>query len=577
MQGIHNQSYKDWEIVLVDSGSSDGTLEIAEKYGARIFHIPKDEFTFGRSLNRGCAEARGKYLVFASGHVWPITNNWLKNITRPFEEKSVAMVYGRQRGTDANRLPELRDLTMQFGTTSHILVDEPNGNNGNSAIRKDLWEAQPFDETLTGLEDVDWARKAEQQGYRVYYAADAPVCHVHEETLPQVYNRYLREAIATKRMFPHYRFTWRELLRGLPYAMVRDVLFAIRHKHLGKLPWMPATRVAHFLGIYRGVRHQTRLAREVARHLDVPTSHRSVVCEGPGQHEIMIGEPPRAQGDQTLVQVAFANVSGNDQPSDSPGNGHASGIYPMVPGREYSGIVVKSGGGLRKGQKVAGVCAAKPNNGDSAPLGSYAEYVVARPDQLQRLPLDTPLKHGVLVGTVATCLEGLAALQLGPEKSACVLGAGPIGNLCAQLLRWRGLKVMVIDQNERWLSLLDKYEMDTLQEPDPLAGYDYLIETEGDDESLARLLAECGPTATVLVLGPRDNQSNDPRLVYTAELPSQARLHQALGLVNSRVVSLEDHTASVEQLEAYETVWEDLQSGKQFNVLLSVSRELEDL
>ena len=122
MQGIHSQSYRDWEIVLVDSGSSDGTLEIAEKYGARIFHIPKDEFTFGRSLNMGCAEARGKYLVFASGHVWPITNNWLKNITRPFDEKSVAMVYGRQRGTGANRLPQLRDLQMQFGTPSPVLV-----------------------------------------------------------------------------------------------------------------------------------------------------------------------------------------------------------------------------------------------------------------------------------------------------------------------------------------------------------------------------------------------------------------------------------------------------------------------
>ena len=170
MQGIHNQSYRDWEIVLVDSGSSDRTLEIAEKYGARVFHIPSHEFTFGRSLNIGCSKAEGKYLVFASGHVWPITNSWLKNIIRPFEESSVAMVYGRQRGTDANRLSELRDLHMLFGPTSHILVDEPRGNNGNSAVRKDLWEDQPFDETLTGLEDVDWARKVEQQGYRVYYA-----------------------------------------------------------------------------------------------------------------------------------------------------------------------------------------------------------------------------------------------------------------------------------------------------------------------------------------------------------------------------------------------------------------------
>ena len=107
MKGIHEQNYQDWEIVLVDSGSTDGSLDIAERYGARIFHIPQKEFTFGRSLNIGCENALGDYLVFASGHVWPVTNNWLRNMIKPFEESSIAMVYGRQRlaprGRDATK------------------------------------------------------------------------------------------------------------------------------------------------------------------------------------------------------------------------------------------------------------------------------------------------------------------------------------------------------------------------------------------------------------------------------------------------------------------------------------------
>ena len=83
-QGIHGQNYRDWEVVLVDSGSTDRTLEIARRYGARIYHIPQQEFTYGRSLNLGCREAQGDYLVFVSGHVWPITNNWLGNLVEPF-------------------------------------------------------------------------------------------------------------------------------------------------------------------------------------------------------------------------------------------------------------------------------------------------------------------------------------------------------------------------------------------------------------------------------------------------------------------------------------------------------------
>ena len=52
---------------------------------------------------------------------------------------------------------------------------------------------------------------------------------------------------------------------------------------------------------------------------------------------------------------------------------------------------------------------------------------------------------------------------------------------------------------------------------------------------------------------------------------------EALRLVRSGMISLEDHTASVEPLEAYQKALEGLRSGKQFNVLLSISRELEDL
>jgi len=570
MQGIHNQSYKDWEIVLVDSGSSDGTLEIAERSGARIFHIPSHEFTFGRSLNLGCAEARGKYLVFASGHVWPTTNSWLKNITRPFEERSVAMVYGRQRGTDANRLSELRDLHMIFGPNSHILVDEPRGNNGNSAIRKDLWEDQPFDETLTGLEDVDWARKVEQQGYRVYYAADAPVRHVHEESLRQVYTRYLREAIATKRMFPHYRFTWQEFLRGLPYAILRDVLFAFRYKHIKKLPRVPASRMAHFFGIYRGVRHQTRLAREMASQLRVPETNHGVVSDGSGQHRLESAEPPQVHGDQSLVQVAFANVRNEETSRDQPNSF----------GREYAGIVVQSGGGLRKGQKVAGIRNRTSNNGNSGSTWSYAEFLAVEPGELQRLPQDTPLKHGALVGMVAACLDGLSSLQMDVQRSALVVGAGPVGNICAQLLDQRGVKVTVVDQNDRWLSLLDKYEVDTLQELGPLDGYDYLIDTGGSPGSVDELLSGCAPTATVVALYVRvaiDDQSRNSRVIYASASPAPKHRHEALRLVSSGLVSLNDHTASVEPLEAYEKAWEGLRSGKQFNVLLCVSRELEDL
>jgi rhamnosyltransferase len=67
-----DQTYFEIETVIIDSGSTDNTLKIAESYGCRITHIKKEDFTFGKSLNDGCDFANGDYLVFVSGHCIPV-------------------------------------------------------------------------------------------------------------------------------------------------------------------------------------------------------------------------------------------------------------------------------------------------------------------------------------------------------------------------------------------------------------------------------------------------------------------------------------------------------------------------
>ena len=610
LQGIHGQNYRDWEIILVDSGSTDGTVDIAQRYGVRIYHIPKDEFTFGRSLNLGCRQAQGRYLVFASGHVWPITNNWLRNMVQPFRDPSVAMVYGRQLGTEATRLSELRDLDTQFGPTSNILIDEAKGNNGNAAIRRELWLDQPFDESLPGLEDVDWARKAEKLEFRVYYAADAAVYHVHEESLKQIYNRYLREATAAKRMFPNYRFSGTDMGKALPYFMVRDVLYALRHRKMAKIFQVPGSRAAQFMGMYRGVRYQKQLSREVIHHLESPTTRQRVVVNGPGRHALEPSEIPELRPDGVLVQVAYTAVSSGDS---AMANGQqnqrqeGSPSYPMFPGHDFSGIVVSRGakaGSLKKGQKVVGtlagaldgclLCAFANHHqspgeewpGGPMTQGAYADYLAVPSNKVLRLPADMPLKHAVLVEPVALCLDGIDKLGIGPGSRACVSGAGPIGNLCAQILRARGICVVAVDRNPRWLRLLYKYDVDTLTEFGEPGGYDYLIDTTGSREMLPYLKDNSGPSVKVLLLGRSDDdsllsylntESSHNNVFHSCLANRRDTWREAIGLVHRGVVRLEDHTASVEPLEAYRRAWSSLEDEKQFKVLLRVSEELEAL
>ena len=612
LQGIHRQNYRDWEIILVDSGSTDRTLDIARQYGANIHHIPAQEFTFGRSLNLGCREAQGDFLVFVSGHVWPVTNNWLGNLVEPFREPSVAMVYGRQRGTDASRLSELHDLQRQFGPVTQILVDEPKGNNGNAAIRKELWLHQPFDESLPGLEDVDWARKIERSGYRVYYAADASVYHLHEETLRQVYRRYLREAVASKRMFPHNRFTWSDVIRGLPYFILRDILFAFRQAKRGKIFQVPGNRIAQFLGMHQGMRYQKQLGRDLIRRLEIPDTYQRVVVDGPGRHGLQQAAIPHLKPGQILVQVAYANTftGAIGKTNGQKGQEESVPSYPYIPGREFSGIVVKSGsnsGRFRKGQKVVGGGLNGWMNGvrsdiggHGAPLGgqeaesgcdsgAYSQYLVVSSRHLRTLPVDVPLMQGALVGSLSFCLASLGSLGAMPGRSVCIVDAGPVANLCAQILRARGLDVTVVDPDNSRLALLEKYEINTLTQLGLLDEFDYLIEASGDSEVLHHLIQMSKPSAKVVSLGrPAFTSSNgSPSIpignpsggkVINFPLGGQpADWRTAINLVRKRTVSLDDHTAVVKPLETYREALDRLDTREYFNVLLSASQDLEAL
>ena len=107
LSGIMQQSVKDVDIIVVDSGSTDATVPIASRYPVKILSITPEEFTFGRALNLGCSAARGEFIVIASAHVYPVFDDWLEQLLKPFDDPSVALVYGKQRGGDTTKYSEI--------------------------------------------------------------------------------------------------------------------------------------------------------------------------------------------------------------------------------------------------------------------------------------------------------------------------------------------------------------------------------------------------------------------------------------------------------------------------------------
>ena len=255
--GIARQTRQPDQVILVDSGSSDATVEISRTAGAEIVHIAPQDFSFGRALNVGCQAATGDVLIFVSAHVYPVDEHWLERMVAPFERHDdVMLVYGRQSGDEnLTAFSEMEIMRRWFPDRSDEDQNHPFCNNANCAIRKAAWHDTPYDEELTGLEDLAWAKVAQQNGHRIWYEASAPIIHLHDESFAKTVNRYRREAIAHKRVFGQQNMSGLEAV-GLFFAnTLRDFLAAVpRRKLLRNLVAIPRFRAAQFWGTWKGFR-----------------------------------------------------------------------------------------------------------------------------------------------------------------------------------------------------------------------------------------------------------------------------------------------------------------------------------
>lgn len=253
LKGLAQQTIQPDEIILVDSGSTDDTVAIAEAAGCTIVHIAKSEFSFGRALNRGCAAASGDILLFASAHVYPVYDTYIEHIARAFDREQVAIVYGRQVGDERTKFSESRVMLKWFPHQNIWDQDHPFSNNANAAVLKSVWQESPYDESLTGLEDLDFAKKALDAGYKITYVADSPVVHVHEETWSIIRNRYRREAMAYARIVEGSELTLRGAVILALSNIAGDYREAAKARCLrGNVVSIPLFRTAQFIGAWEG-------------------------------------------------------------------------------------------------------------------------------------------------------------------------------------------------------------------------------------------------------------------------------------------------------------------------------------
>jgi rhamnosyltransferase len=181
---LHRQGGGELDVVVVDSGSTDGTLEIARAHRARIVNLPPGDFNYSSSLNLGIEEARGELVLSLSAHAIPVEDDWLERMTAPFDDARVAGVSCRQIPWPDAPWQEVHRLTHQFPTAARRYSrGSETGlvfSNAASVIRRSAWLEHRF--MLPAAEDLEWAQRVVANGWTIAYEPEAPVYHSHSES-----------------------------------------------------------------------------------------------------------------------------------------------------------------------------------------------------------------------------------------------------------------------------------------------------------------------------------------------------------------------------------------------------------
>jgi rhamnosyltransferase len=264
------------ELLAVDSGSRDGSVEFLEARGARVIRVPPDSFDHGETRNQGAREARGDVVVFLSQDALPVDGRFVRTLVEALEaDRRLAGVFARQApraGADPLTRRDLEGWVAAQTTARAVFLPAPESlaamgplerhrllafDDVASAVRRDVLLAHPFERTRFG-EDVEWAQRVLRLGFGIGYVPEAVVFHSHPRSARRLFRRNYLGHRVLHRLFglrtipdvPH-------LLRASAGAMASDLATLAREGATAS-DWLaaPAQALAASYGQYRGARDE---------------------------------------------------------------------------------------------------------------------------------------------------------------------------------------------------------------------------------------------------------------------------------------------------------------------------------
>ncbi len=256
------------EVVVVDSGSTDGSAERAEAWGARVHRIPPQEFNHGATRNLAASLARGDVLVFTSQDAHAEGPHWLARLVAPLRAREdVAGTYGRQVAHPGAKPPERFFLDFVYGPRGRLQraagphdlsMETTLFSNVGSAIRRDVFaRSGGFAGDIIMSEDQEWARRVLLDGWALAYVPDAVVRHSHPYTVAAAFRRFFDSGVSAERAYLAGERPSQDVLRRQAVRYAREeVAWLARTGRARWLPYAAVYELAKFAGLQLGARHR---------------------------------------------------------------------------------------------------------------------------------------------------------------------------------------------------------------------------------------------------------------------------------------------------------------------------------
>jgi L-iditol 2-dehydrogenase len=251
----------------------------------------------------------------------------------------------------------------------------------------------------------------------------------------------------------------------------------------------------------------------------------------PGKIEFKEIDPPQPRKGEVLLKIQRIGVCGSDL---HVWHGkHPYTKYPVIQGHEYSATVAEIGKGVKNisiGDKVTAIpqivcgkcgpckrgdyhiCENLKVEGFQAP-GVAQDYFVTKVEKIVVLPSNFSYEQGAFVEPVSVAVHAVRRIENIKDKRAVVFGAGPIGNLVAQVLQAYGAKVLITDLSDHRIKIAekcgikntfntkDKKTSDAVKENLGLEGFNLAFECVGVEPTMRNAIENIEKGGKIVVVG----------------------------------------------------------------------------